>query len=63
MGRRRAHPPLNTFTNNCLAGRLLKKANGAIEFRYYQSWLAWEHGFPIFLKLVNADIALEVKLV
>jgi len=51
MGRRRAHPPLNIFINNRLAGRLLKQASGAIEFRYDQSWLAWEHGFPISLSL------------
>ena len=51
MGRRRAHPPLTIFINNRLAGRLLKQASGAIEFRYDQSWLAWEHGFPISLSL------------
>lgn len=51
MGRRRAHPPLNIFINNRLAGRLLKQSNGAIEFRYDQSWLDWEHGFPISLSL------------
>ena len=51
MGRRRAHPPLNIFINNRLAGRLLKQASGAIEFRYDQSWLAWEHAFPISLSL------------
>jgi len=51
MGRRRAHPPLNIFINNRLAGRLLKQAGGAIEFRYDQSWLPWEHAFPISLSL------------
>jgi serine/threonine-protein kinase HipA len=51
MGRRRAHPPLNIFINNRLAGRLLKQSSGAIEFRYDQSWLDWEHGFPISLSL------------
>lgn len=51
MGRRRAHPPLNIFINNRLAGRLLKQSSGAIEFRYDQSWLDWEHGFPISISL------------
>ena len=51
MGRRRTHPPLNIFINNRLAGRLLKQASGAVEFRYDQSWLGWEHGFPISLSL------------
>lgn len=51
MGRRRTHPPLNIFINNRLAGRLLKQSSGAIEFRYDQSWLGWEHGFPISLSL------------
>ena len=37
MGRRRAHPPLNVFINNRLAGGHFKQASGAIEFRFDQS--------------------------
>lgn len=51
MGRRKTYPPLNVLINNRLAGRLIKQASGAIEFRYDESWLAWEHGFPISLSL------------
>ena len=51
MSRRRTHPPLNVLINNRLAGRLLKQANGAIAFHYDESWLGWEHGFPISLSL------------
>lgn len=51
MSRRRTHPPLNVLINNRLAGRLLKQASGAIAFHYDESWLGWEHGFPISLSL------------
>lgn len=51
MGRRRTHPPLAIRINNRPAGRLSKQASGAIEFRYDDRWLDWEHGFPISLSL------------
>jgi serine/threonine-protein kinase HipA len=57
MGRRRAHPPLNVLMNNRLAGRLLKQANGAIAFRYDESWLSWDYGFPISLSLPLRETA------
>jgi serine/threonine-protein kinase HipA len=51
MSRRRTHTPLNVLINNRLAGRLLKQVSGAIAFHYDESWLGWEHGFPISLSL------------
>ncbi|MCJ8158731.1 type II toxin-antitoxin system HipA family toxin [Sphingomonas sp. LaA6.9] len=57
MGRRKAHAPLNVLVNNRLAGRLLKEASGAIAFQYAETWLAWEHGFPISLSLPMRETA------
>lgn len=57
MGRRKAHAPLNVLINNRLAGRLLKEASGAIAFQYAETWLAWEHGFPISLSLPMRETA------
>lgn len=37
--------------NSRLVGRLRKAASGAIDFRYDESWLAWEHGFPVSLSM------------
>lgn len=37
--------------NGRLVGRLRKAANGAIDFRYDESWLSWEHGFPVSLSM------------
>ena len=51
MGRRKTHAPLNVLINNRLVGRLEKEASGAIQFQYDQSWLDWEHHFPISLSL------------
>ena len=51
MARRKTHRPLNVLINNRLAGRLEKQSDGAIRFAYDQSWLAWEHRFPISLSL------------
>lgn len=51
MGRRKTHAPLNVLINNRLVGRLEKEASGAIAFQYDQSWLDWEHHFPISLSL------------
>lgn len=51
MARRKTHPPLLTFLNNRLVGRLSKQPNGAIEFAYDPTWLAWEHTLPVSLSL------------
>ncbi|HBP54165.1 MAG TPA: type II toxin-antitoxin system HipA family toxin [Synechococcus sp. UBA8638] len=51
MGRRRSHQSLQIFLNTRLVGELLRKANGAISFRYHPSWLAWEHSLPVSLSL------------
>ena len=37
--------------NGRLVGWLRKAASGAIDFRYDNSWLAWEHGFPVSLSM------------
>lgn len=51
MARRRAHKPLSVYLNSRLVGQLMKAASGAIDFRYDESWLGWEHTFPISLSL------------
>lgn len=51
MGRRRHYVPLRVLLNNRLVGYLIKEPNGSIEFRYDQSWLDWEHAFPVSLSL------------
>ena len=37
--------------NSRLVGQLRKAASGAIDFRYDESWLSWEHGFPVSLSM------------
>ena len=37
--------------NSRLVGWLRKAASGAIDFRYDESWLVWEHGFPVSLSM------------
>ncbi len=37
--------------NGRLVGWLRKVSSGAIDFRYDESWLAWEHGFPVSLSM------------
>jgi serine/threonine-protein kinase HipA len=51
MPRRRRHGPLRVLLNNRRVGRLGKAASGAIDFRYDQSWLDWEHALPVSLSL------------
>lgn len=51
MARRRQHTPLRVYQNNRLLGQLLKEPSGAIEFIYDQSWLDYEHAFPVSLSL------------
>lgn len=51
MPRKATHAPLNVYLNNRLVGQLNKQPNGAIKFAYDESWLNWEHTFPISLSL------------
>ena len=51
MPRRRKSGRLNVFLNSRLVGRLNREASGAIDFRYDQTWLAWEHTLPVSLSL------------
>jgi len=51
MPRRSQHPPLNVFLNGHLVGKLNRRASGAIDFIYDESWLAWEHALPVSLSL------------
>ena len=51
MGRKRFHTPLRVLLNNRLVGYLVKDPGGAIDFRYDESWLAWEHALPVSLSL------------
>lgn len=51
MARRRAFEPLRVYLNNHLVGLLNKEKSGAIEFRYDQGWLDWEHALPVSLSL------------
>lgn len=51
MGRKRLHIPLRVLLNNRLVGFLNKEPSGAIDFRYDESWLAWEHALPVSLSL------------
>jgi serine/threonine-protein kinase HipA len=51
MARKRSRAPLNVYLNGRSVGRLTKATSGAIDFRYVQSWLDWEHAFPVSLSL------------
>ena len=51
MPRHRRHPPPRVLLNNRLVGHLNKASSGAIDFRYGQSWLDWEHALPVSLSL------------
>jgi serine/threonine-protein kinase HipA len=51
MPRRARHEPLRVLLNNRLVGHLRKEASGAIEFRYDQGWLEWEHALPVSLSM------------
>lgn len=51
MPRRRRHGPLRVLLNNRLVGYLNKATNGAIDFRYDQNWLDWQHALPVSLSL------------
>lgn len=51
MARPRARVALEVFLNGRLVGRLRREASGAVDFRYDDAWLAWEHAMPISLSL------------
>lgn len=59
MPRRARHAPLRVLLNNRLVGHLNKAASGAIDFRYDQSWLDWEHALPVSLSLPLRSIRRE----
>lgn len=43
--------PLRVLLNGRLVGHLAKEPSGSINFRYDESWLAWEHALPVSLSL------------
>jgi serine/threonine-protein kinase HipA len=51
MARKRTRIPLNVYLNSRLVGRLQRETSGAIDFQYDESWLNWEHAFPVSLSL------------
>ena len=51
MARFPSRTPLQVFLNGRLVGRLHKQASGAIDFTYDDSWLRWQHTFPISVSL------------
>src|SRR5690606_29264795 len=51
MARKSTRIPLNVYLNARLVGRLQRESSGAIGFQYDQSWLGWEHNFPVSLSL------------
>lgn len=51
MARARSGTSLNVFVNGRLAGCLRRERSGAVQFQYDESWLSWEHRFPISLAL------------
>jgi len=51
MPRRPTNPPLAIFMNGRRIGTLARAANGAIDFRYDDDWLAWENAIPVSLSL------------
>lgn len=51
MARKSTRIPLKVYINGRLVGRLRRERSGAIDFQYDQSWLDWEHAFPVSLSL------------
>jgi serine/threonine-protein kinase HipA len=51
MAKKGARIPLNVYMNGRVVGRLRRETSGAIDFQYDQSWLEWEHTFPVSLSL------------
>lgn len=55
MARPRTRIALNVYLNARLVGYLTRQSSGAIEFRYADEWLAWEHNLPASLSLPLRD--------
>ena len=55
MGRKRSYRPLNVFHNLRQVGQLIREKSGAIKFSYLESWLDWEHSFPVSISLPLRD--------
>jgi serine/threonine-protein kinase HipA len=51
MARPRTRIPLNVLLNGRLVGQLRRETDGAIDFKYGEAWLAWEHAIPVSLSL------------
>jgi serine/threonine-protein kinase HipA len=51
MAKKSGRTPLNAFVNGRLVGQLRRQTSGAIDFQYDQSWLNWDHTFPISMSL------------
>jgi serine/threonine-protein kinase HipA len=51
MPRKRQYTPLRVLLNNRLVGYLSKEPGGRIDFRYDESWLAWDQALPVSLSL------------
>ena len=61
MARRRTYEPLRVYLNNRPVGFLNKETSGAVEFKYDESWLNWEHALPISLSLPMRETAFRVE--
>ena len=55
MGRKRQHIPLNVFLNTRLVGQLNREKSGASSFAYIDTWLEWQHAFPVSISLPLRD--------
>jgi serine/threonine-protein kinase HipA len=51
MARPRTRIPLNVLLNGRLVGQLRRETGGAIDFKYADKWLVWEHAIPVSLSL------------
>ena len=51
MAKKGSRIPLSAFLNGRLVGQLRRATSGAIDFQYDQSWLDWEHTFPVSISL------------
>ena len=49
--RRRTRVPLDVYINSRLVGQLQRLPSGAIDFRYDEDWLGWEHALPVSISL------------
>ncbi len=51
MARKRTYNPLNVLVNSRQVGVLEREKSGAIKFTYAESWLDWQHAFPVSISL------------